>query len=95
MAVCLLAQSLQLCLSLCDPMDWGPQASSVHGLLQARILECLTFPSPGNLPGLGIKCVSLRSPAFTGKFFTTSTTWKVQNNQELSALLSGLFFWGV
>ena len=94
MAVCLLAQSLQLCLSLCDPVDWGPPGSSVHGLLQARILECLTFPSPGNLPGPGIKHESLRSPAFAGRFFTTSATWEVQNNQELSALLSGFFFLG-
>ena len=26
-------------LSLCDPMDYSPQGSSVHGILQARILE--------------------------------------------------------
>ena len=29
----------QLCLTLCDPMDWSPPGSSVHGILQARILE--------------------------------------------------------
>ena len=29
----------QLCLTLCDPMDCSPPASSVHGILQARILE--------------------------------------------------------
>jgi len=29
----------QLCLTLCDPMDCGPPGSSVHGMLQARILE--------------------------------------------------------
>ena len=33
------AQSLQLCLALCDPMDHGPPGYSVHGILQARILE--------------------------------------------------------
>ena len=27
------------CLSLCDPVDCGPPGSSVHGILQARILE--------------------------------------------------------
>ena len=27
------------CLTLCDPMDCSPQGSSVHGILQARILE--------------------------------------------------------
>ena len=29
----------QPCLSLCDPMDCSPPGSSVHGILQARILE--------------------------------------------------------
>ena len=32
-------QSLQSCLTLCDPTDHGPPGSSVHGILQARILE--------------------------------------------------------
>ena len=30
---------IQSCLTLCDPMDWGLPGSSVHGILQARILE--------------------------------------------------------
>ena len=29
----------QLCLTLCNPMDYTPPGSSVHGILQARILE--------------------------------------------------------
>ena len=29
----------QSCLTLCDPMDCSPLGSSVHGILQARILE--------------------------------------------------------
>ena len=33
------AQALQLCLTLCDPMDHGPPGSSVRGDFQARILE--------------------------------------------------------
>ena len=35
--------------TLCDPMD-----STVHGILQARILQWL-FPSPGDLPNSGIR----------------------------------------
>ena len=31
--------SLQLCLTLCDSMDCNAPGSSVHGILQARILE--------------------------------------------------------
>ena len=34
------------CVWLCDPMDYSPPGSSVHGIFQARILECLPFPSP-------------------------------------------------
>ena len=38
--VCVVTQS---CPTLCDPMDWGPPGpmawDSVHGILQARILE--------------------------------------------------------
>ena len=29
----------QLCLILCDPMDCSLPGSSIHGILQARILE--------------------------------------------------------
>ena len=29
----------QLCLTLCNHMDFSPAGSSVHGLLQARVLE--------------------------------------------------------
>ena len=44
----------QSCLTLCDPMDY-----TVHGILQARILECVAipisrgiFPTQGSNPGL-------------------------------------------
>ena len=67
---------LQLCLTLCDPMDCCLADSSVHGILQARILEWVAMPSPGDLPDPGIKPTSLMSPALAGKFFTTSITWK-------------------
>ena len=33
------AKSLQLCLTLCDPIDGGPPGSPVLGILQARTLE--------------------------------------------------------
>ena len=34
----------QSCLTLCDPMDCSPPGSSVHGILQARILEWVFIP---------------------------------------------------
>ena len=41
--VCVLAT--QLCLTLCDPMDCCLPGSSVHGILQARILEWVAILS--------------------------------------------------
>ena len=43
----------QLCLTLCGLMDGRPPGSSVHGIPQARILECVAMPSSGELPHLG------------------------------------------
>ena len=45
----------QSCPTLCDPVDCSPPGSSVHGHLQARILEWVAIPfskgssQPGNL----------------------------------------------
>ena len=41
-------------------MDCSPPSSSVHGILQARILEWVAIPSPGHLPQPGTEA---RSPA--------------------------------
>ena len=38
------AKSLQLCLTLCDPIDGSPPGSSVPGILQARVLEWVAIP---------------------------------------------------
>ena len=66
---------LQSCQTLCNHMDCSPPASSVHGMiLQARILDWLPCPSPGDLPNPGIKPTSLTSPALAGKSFTIGTT---------------------
>ena len=40
------AKSLQSCMTLCDPIDGSPPGSPVPGILQARPLEWLPFPSP-------------------------------------------------
>ena len=49
-----------LCLTLCDPMNCSLPGSSVHGILQARILELVVMPFPGDVPNPGIEP---RSPA--------------------------------
>ena len=37
------AKSLQLCLTLCDPIDGSPPGSPIPGILQARTLECVAI----------------------------------------------------
>ena len=49
------AKSLQSFPTLCDPIDCSPPGSSVHGILQARILEWVAllqgiFPTQGSNP---------------------------------------------
>ena len=55
----------QSCPVLCDPMDYSRPGSSVHGILQARILEWVSFSSPGHLPNPGIES---RSPALQADY---------------------------
>ena len=50
----------ELCLTLCDPVDYSPLGSSVRGILQARTLERVAIPSPGDPPDPGTEP---RSPA--------------------------------
>ena len=74
--VCLCAKLLQSSPILCDPMDCSPLGSSVHGILQARILEWVAFP--GDLPDPGIEPMST---AMASRFFTTSSIWETHNIQ--------------
>ena len=53
------AKSLQSCPTLCDPVGYNPPGSSVHGILQARVLEWVAmlplqgiFPAQGSNPCL-------------------------------------------
>ena len=42
---CCYCMHAQSCPTVCDPMDYSPPGSSVHGILQARILEWVTMLS--------------------------------------------------
>ena len=69
------AESLQACVTLCNPMGYSPPGSSVRGISRQEYwsgLQC----SPGDVPDLGIELRPLMSPALAGGFFTTSATWK-------------------
>ena len=55
------AKSLQSCPTLCNPMDHSPPGSSVHGVIQARILEWAAVPfSKGSSdPGIDLSLTCL------------------------------------
>ena len=55
----------QSCLTLCDPLDWSPAGSSVHGILQARILEWVAIPLLEGIFPVLIKCCETPANAFT------------------------------
>ena len=54
MCVCVLSRFS--CVQLCNPMNCSPSGSSVHGILQARILSGLPFPPPGKTIWSTPKC---------------------------------------
>ena len=70
------AKSLQLCPTLCDSMDYSLSGSSLHGILQARILEWVAMPFSRGSSLPREELASLMYPALTDGFFTTSATWE-------------------
>ena len=76
--VCVCVESLQSCLTLCEPMDHSPPGSSIHGILQARIRSGLPCPPPEDLLYPRIEPSSFTSPALAGRFFTTGATWEAK-----------------
>ena len=68
------------CLTLCNPMDCSLPGSSVHGILQARILEWVAVSfSRGYSPDPGIEPKSLVSAALAGRVFITAPPGKPIN----------------
>ena len=64
---------MQLCLTLCNPMDCSLPGSSVQVILQARTLEWVViFSSRGSSGPRDRTCVSY---ALAGRIFTISVTW--------------------
>ena len=73
---CVCAQSLQSCPTLCDPMDCSPPGSSVHGILQSRILEWVATPSSRG-SSWSRDWTHVFCGSFTGgRFFTTEPLGK-------------------
>ena len=71
--LCVCAQS---CLILCNPMDCSLPGSSVHGILQARILEWVAISYSTGSSNPGIEPTSPADPELAGGFFTTEPPGK-------------------
>ena len=76
---CMHAKLLQLCLTLCDPMDHSPQAPLSMGSSRQEYcnpIHGLTCPPPGDLLHSGSEPTFLTSPALAGGILTSSATWE-------------------
>ena len=94
------AKLLQSCLTLCDCMDSSPPGSSVHGILQARILEWVAMPSSrGILPTQRSNLRPLCLLALAGRFllpshqgmYTNKCYWNTTTNTG-SLNIHGCFY---
>ena len=70
---CHAAVTVQLCPTLCKPMDIACQAPLSMGFSRQEYWSGLPFLPPGDLPGPGIEP---KSPALADGFFTTKPTGK-------------------
>ena len=76
------------CFSLCvTPWIVTCQAPLSVEFSKQEYWSGLPFPPPGDLPGPGIKPMSLVSPALTDRFFTTNTTFPYTVFEKKNTLL--------
>ena len=74
-----------------DSMDCSLPGSSVHGILQARILEQIAIFFSRGSSDPRIEPMSLASPEMAGRFFATDTT--MGEAHELLYLLVNVYHW--
>ena len=82
MVQCVCAKSLRSCSTLCDPEDYSPPGSSVHGILQVKNtgVDCHA-PLPEDLPDQVIEPASPVYLAMAGGFLNTSIIWEAHHVQ--------------
>ena len=74
--MCVHALSLQSCLTLCDSVNLNLPGFSVHGILQARILDSVAMSSSREFSQPRHGTHISYYPAMAGGFFTTSATYR-------------------
>ena len=83
-------KSLQLCPTLCSPMDWSLPGSSIHGIFQTRILEWVAVPtSRGSSQPRDQTCTFCVS-CIAGGFFIAESLGKPPNGSEQPLFSSSL-----
>ena len=89
------ANLLQLCLIPCDAMDYSLSGSSVHGVIQVRILDwvAMSFSRGSSWPRHQTH-ISM-SPALAGGFLITSISWEALSSQSRDDLYHLLWNYGV
>ena len=80
------AKALQLCLTLCDPIDGSPPGSPVPGILQARILEWVAI-SFSNAWKWKVKVKSL------SRVWLLATPWTIAYQAPLSMGFTRQEYW--
>ena len=85
------AKLLQMCLLFMTQWTVACQAPLSMGFSRQEYWSGLPYPLPGDLPNWEIKPRSLRSPALTGRFFTTSITWETQNIEHLDIFVFQIY----
>ena len=80
------ANSLQSCQTLCDPMDCSSTVSSVHGTLQARMLEWVAIHSSRGSSWPWTEPASLAPPALAGRLF--ALVWPINADCVVAACLA-------
>ena len=70
-------------LPLCNPLDWSPPGSFVHGIFRQDYWSALPF-SLGDLPDPGIALMSPVSPALQADFLPTEPSGRPETHITLS-----------
>ena len=76
------ARPLQSCQTLCDPMDYSPPGSSIHGDSPSKKTEWVAMPSSrgSSQPRNGIQVSYIAGRRFTRE----ATTWEVLKDLNIS-----------
>ena len=77
---------IQSCLTLWDPRDYSPPASSVHGILRQEYWSGLPCCPPGDFPHVRIEPVPLIFPALARGSLQLSHLESLKNDRMISGI---------